>query len=399
MTTPAAYAVPQSQMGVAIETTRFTPVPPAFWLPYKNPKYKPDLTLINDESLQGSMVQIYNTVPGLRYDAHGWDSYPYLDTFPVLIRALLGSADTLTAAPANTTLAASAAAGATSVSSAASCAAGTWIVIGSGSTQETHQVQAVSGAGPFTLTLQQGGVGYPLVYAQSNGAAVTGLTGHKFSLLNNAGTGNQPPSVTLSDYDGEEWRQLAGAQLDKLTIKGLANGLLDYNCTWFANAATTPSTPTASFSSAQAVPGWTALITVGTTQIQYWVDWQLDLARGVKPIPALTGSQAYFMYFAGPLQATMKITVIEQSGAPELAQYLAATQQVFDITLYDKKSGYALDIHSTKAQFKTGELQRGSNPWVESVLDVQLLPTATDATAGGVSPLAMTVANAQTTTF
>src|SRR5690348_2267873 len=106
-----AFATAQTQVGLGIETTKGTPATTPLWLPVKAPKYAPKLTMITDDTLQGSMVETYDMVPGLRYDSHGWDSYPQLDTFPVLIRALLGSSDTLSAAPTSTTLAAIATAG------------------------------------------------------------------------------------------------------------------------------------------------------------------------------------------------------------------------------------------------------------------------------------------------
>lgn len=392
MSTPTytAYATPQTEVGLAIEQTPGTPVTPAFWVPVKAPKYKPDLTLIADNTLQGSMVENYDMIAGLRYDSHGWDSFPYLDSFPVLVRAELGSSDTIVTAPTATTLSAAASAGATTVTVATTVAKGSWIVIGSGSTLETHQVTSVS---TDTLTLNS-----PLIYAQASGATVTGLTQHQFSLLNNAGSGNQPPTVTITDYDGEEWRQLSRSQLDKLTIKGTADGLLDYTCSWFANAATTPTTPTPSYTTARAVPGWSSVVTLGGTQVTDFVDWEIDFGRGVKPIPAFTGTQEYFMYFAGPLTATAKITVIEQSGAPELTDYLSATKQSFDISVFDRSTGDAMDIHCTDAIFTTGDLDR-SKEWVQATLDVQFLPSAADAQAGGVSPVLVTVANAQTTTY
>lgn len=392
--TRTAYATAQTQIGLAIETTRGTAAPPDFWVPVKAPKYKPELTLIEDDTLQGSMVSTYDLVPGLRYDSHGWDSYPYLDSFPVLVRAELGSSDTMTTAPTSTTLASAATAGATSIDTSASIAADSWIVIGSGATLETHQTTGVTGStAPFTVALAT-----VLVYAQASGTTVTGLTGHTFSLLNNAGAGDQPPSVTVTDFDGEEWRQLTAAQLDKLTIKGTATGLVDYTCTWFANASVTPTAPTPAYTSTRAVPGWTSAITLGSGQVVDFVDWEIDLARGVKPIPAFTGSQEYYLYFAGPMVATAKITVVEQSGAPELTEYLAATKQALDITVFDQATGDAMDLHCSNAVFKTGDLDR-SKEWVEASLTADLLPSATDATAGGVSPIKITVANGQSTTY
>lgn len=389
-----AYAVAQSQVSLGLEAVRGTAAASPSWVPVKGPKYKPELTLITDDTLQGSMVETYGFVPGLRYDSHGWDSFPYLDSFPIFAKAELGSPDTLTTAPTSTTLAAAATAGATTISATATIAAGSWIAIGSGVTMETHLTTAVTGTGPYSVTLK-----YPLANAQASGATVTGLTGHTFSLLNNAGSsGDQPLSCTITDFDGEEWRQLTGAQLDKLTIKGNATGRVDYTCSWFANPSTTPSAPTPSYTTTQALPGWTLVAAIGGTQIKHMIDWEIDMARGVKPIPALTGTEEYFLYFADVLKATGKMTVVEQSGAPELTQYLSGSTEVIDLTVFDVKSGYAMEIRGSQAQFTTGELVRGKE-YVEATLDFEFVGNATDATAGGVSPLQITVANATTAAY
>jgi hypothetical protein len=346
------------------------------------------------------MVKIYDLVQGLRHDTHQWEGFPYGDAFPLLPMAALGSPDTLVTAPTSTTLSAPAVVGATTISTVATIAAGSWIVIDSGVGKiETHQTQAVSGAGPFIVTLVQGGLGYPLQFAHASAAAVTGLTGHKLSLLNNAGSGNQPPSMTLTDYDGEEWRQWTAAQLNKLTMKGTAANMVDYTVDFLANAFTTPSAPTASFTTNPPPPSWATMISVGGTQVLYYTDWSLDFVRNVKPIPALTGTQQYFLLFADALEATAKVSILTQAGQPEIAQFIAGTQQTFDITFYDLKSGWSQQIHSSKAQFKTATRNIGSKAWVEVELEVQFLPTTTDATAGGVSPLQMISANAITTAY
>jgi hypothetical protein len=296
----------------------------------------------------------------------------------------------MTAAPAATTLAAAAVAGASTVSCTASVAAGSYIAIGSGATIETHLTSAVSGSGPYSVTLV-----YPLVNAQSSGAAVTGLTKHQWSLLNNSpSTGNMPLSCTISDFDGEEWRQFTAAQLDKLTIKGNATGFVTYTCDWFANPFTNPAPPSYSPSSVTAPPGWTATFAIGGTQIRYVEDWEIDLGRQVEAVPAVTGGPTYFEYMVNAITALGKLTVIEQSGAPELAKYLAGTQTSLDITLFDLQTGYALNLHSSNCKFKTGEIVRGKKGEVKAQFDLQLLPSATDALAGGKSPLIATVANA-----
>lgn len=391
-----AYNVAQTQIGLGLEAVRGTAAASLLWMGVKSPKYKPDRSTLPDETLQGSMVEVYDLIPGPRYDSHGWDGYPYLDSFPIYLAALLGSSDTKTTAPSSTTLAALAAAGATTVSCTATIASGSWIVLDTGAIQETHLTTAVSGSGPFTVTLA-----VPLSFGHASSSTVTGLTKHQWSLLNNsASTGNEPGSCTIDDFDGEEWRQLTACQLDKLTIKGNASGLIEYTVSWLGNPSITPSTPTASYSTTtHAIPGWTTATIIGASQLGYVEEWEFDFSRGVKPVPGITGTQNYFEYQANALQASGKMTVIEQSGAPELTAYLAGTKEIFDFTFYDYYSGYACNLHSTKAQFKTGSLERGATGEVKAQLDFQCLPTSTDALAGGVSPVIATVANATTTTY
>lgn len=393
----SAYAVAQTQMGLAIETTKGTPMAaPTYMIPVKSPKYKPDQTEIPDETLQGSMVQVYDLIPGLRYDSHGWDGFPYLDSFPIFAACELGSTDGFTAAPTSTTLSAAAAAGATSITTVGTVAQGDYVVVGTGPTLETHLVTAVAGsATPYTLTLA-----YPLIYAQASGAAVTGLNKHVFSLLNSASNpGNQPPSVTLWDYDGEQWRQLSAAQLDELNIKGNATGLVDYTTTWFANPALTNVTaPSLSYTDVPTPAPWTFTAQINGTQVGTIVDWEVDLKRGVKPIPALTGTQEYFEYFANFLEATAKLTFVEQSSSPYLTDYLNSSKLSFDFNIFDLSTGDLMNIHCSNAKYKTGDLDR-SKEYVEVTTEVQFLPSAADATAGGKSPIKITIANGVTSAY
>ena len=389
----AAYAVAQSQMGLAIESVKGTAVAPVYWIPYRAPKYTPTRMFLPDETLQGSMVTVYGLTPGMRYDAHGWDSYPYLDTFPIMVCAELGSSDTVTAAPASTTLSTSAAAGATTIVTAGSIATGSFITLGSASlgTLESHYTTNVTGS--YTITLAS-----PLAYAHTSGAAVTGLTKHSFSLLNNAGTGNQPPSLTLTDYDGEEWRQLTASQMDKLSIKGNATALVDYTTDFYCNPSITPSPPNASYSTVTPVPSWTTALVISGTAYTDVEEWSVDMSRGTKPIPAVTGTLEYFEYFAGPLTVGGKTTVVETSGAAELTQYQNGTDNTFDFYVNDVTTGDIMRIHSSSVIYKTGELVR-SKEWVEAELSFDFLPTATDAQAGGVSPILIQFGNSQTAAY
>src|SRR5208282_5928168 len=91
----SVYPTAQTTVGISLEAVVGTPYAggPTHILPVKAPKYKPDLMLIPDDTLQGSMVPTYDLVTGLRYDGHGWNAPPYLDSFPNLIACEFGSAD------------------------------------------------------------------------------------------------------------------------------------------------------------------------------------------------------------------------------------------------------------------------------------------------------------------
>ena len=465
-----AYPVADTQLGLAIETTRGTAVAPTKWFPVKSPKYKPNLSLIPDQTLQGSMVMTYDLVTGIRYDGHGWTAPPYLDSFPILLAAEFGSRDTVIAAATGTiTTSAAYAAGISAVTfvGATGLAAGQYVVFGSAAagTLEAHKLVSGSGLGPWTLAS-------PLINAVASGASVTCLNTHQFSLLNNQyGSGNQPPSVTITDFTGEEWKQITAAQLDELTIKGNGTSLVEYTCTWFGNPAvsyptvngvataasgttitvsttatyglssivagytaagfgisgtwtvtgvaagvitmtagtgtpvvgqtytfsppfTTEGTPV--FSGIQTPAPWSFYSLIGGTYTPTVMDWEFNFKRGVKPIPALTGQQQYFTYFAGPLQASGKLTFIEQAGSPELTAFLNAVRQSLDFTLFDQKTGTVLNIHGSNGQFKTGEIDR-SKEYVTVPVEFDLLPSSTDALAGGVSPCIVSVANASGT--
>jgi hypothetical protein len=387
--TGIAYPTSLTEIGLAIETTKGTlEDAPSYMFPVLAPAYKPDQAYIMDETLQGNMAQVQDAIQGMRYDGHGWSSYPYLDGFPILVCAELGSQDTVGTKPTSTTLSSSADAGATSIDTAGSIGAGKWFSIGTYPTLETHRALSVTGS--YTVTLDP--VTGPLIFNQPSDAPVVGLTSHAFSLLNNANQG-QPNSCSMWDYNGEEWRTFSACQLDELTIKGNSSGLVEYTTTWFMNAATeNAEAPDVSYTTTETALPWSFDAYFDDAQCQTVQTWEFNFKRGVKPIPALTGTQAYLEYFAGPLMATGKLTFVEQSGSPYLNDYLNGVKQAYDFTIFDPE-GNAMNIHTSSGLFTTGALPRTAGEWVNVDVDIQLLPTTTDATAGSKSPVKITVAN------
>lgn len=84
----------QSYLNLGTETTRGTSVAPIATLPLTDPAWEPDLKWLADMGLRGSPVTDYDAVPGVRSDKFSGKTGVYVDTFPYLLRGILGSTDT-----------------------------------------------------------------------------------------------------------------------------------------------------------------------------------------------------------------------------------------------------------------------------------------------------------------
>jgi len=93
-----AFLTANSYLGMVIETTEGT-LPTsgtAYWLPVTSPQITPNQMFLRDEALRGSPTTVYDQVQGVRHDEFEFKSYLFADTFPVLVRSILGGSDTKT---------------------------------------------------------------------------------------------------------------------------------------------------------------------------------------------------------------------------------------------------------------------------------------------------------------
>ena len=90
-----AYLTANSYWGCAVETTYGTPASVSTFTPIDSPKISPTLTWLHDTAFRGSPVMNYDEVPGVRHDTFDGKTYMYSDVYPNLIRAALGSSDTV----------------------------------------------------------------------------------------------------------------------------------------------------------------------------------------------------------------------------------------------------------------------------------------------------------------
>ena len=94
----AAYLVANSYLGIMPEATRGvlntggTPV----YVPVTAPQVTPMQTFLRDEALRGSPVALYDEVQGVRHDEYDAKIYLFADTFPYLVKSILGGTDSVT---------------------------------------------------------------------------------------------------------------------------------------------------------------------------------------------------------------------------------------------------------------------------------------------------------------
>ncbi len=92
------YPVARSQFQLGKETIPGTAVPPTVAVPAKSMLWTPNITEMYDDTLQGSMVDVYSQVAGQRHDSYDYSTNLYLDSVGHLLEALLGGADVVTGA-------------------------------------------------------------------------------------------------------------------------------------------------------------------------------------------------------------------------------------------------------------------------------------------------------------
>lgn len=228
----------------------------------------------------------------------------------------------------------------------------------------------------------------------------TGPYSHVLSLLNNSpATANQPPSYTFFDYDGYQVRQLPGAQVDDITVKFTATGLVELTVKVLAFPMVNLGTvPTTAFSTVQAQPAWDCAVSLNSVVSTAVVDGELSFKRGSKPVHVL-GQQGPYKIQVGPLETGGKLTVLN-SNDTELGFYINNTSFPASMVFTPPASTantWTLDLSTCKS--KNAAQERGSDELIVTSFDLVPLPNSNDATAGGVSPVKSTHVTAQATTY
>jgi len=208
-----------------------------------------------------------------------------------------------------------------------------------------------------------------------------------FSLLN-SGQG-QPPSYTLTDYNGNNARAFAGCRFSDLAVKYTAAGLVTYTAKAVGRSFAVGATPTPSFPAYPALPSWRATVSLAGSTAALVTDVEVDLKRTVQAVAGLGGSQAPVAVYAdADLECTGSLTVVYDTtqGETVYSNYLNGTKVILVVDLTNGTR--ELKFTMSQTQIDDATLNRGSGKYAELACKFTAQANTTDVgTSGGYSPV------------
>jgi len=365
-----------STIGLAKETVVNTYLVPTVWIPVTKMDFEDVYTEIKDESYRANDTLMQGLYQGVVHGEWTIDLLGYPDLLGHFLRGMIGP-DTVTAG-VSTTLSSAAAQNATTISTAASIAPNTYINIDTGVSQEYALVTAVSGVGPYTLTVTTvQGQTVGLTKSHLSAAAVVGTTSHLFK-QSTATSSKATYSFTV--YDTTQWLSYSGAVMDdlqfKIDPKGAVSLVTKYKS--FPGVAAASGTPT--FTSLDPILGWEWNMTNAGAASTRGLTYDLTAKRTADPIHSSDGVQAPREIFQGALDVTATYKAIFENQT-DLNLYLAYTQQPVTATLQAPvaKGGSALTLTMSKTGFHKGK--RDWTNYVEATFSLQGIYNTTDGGA------------------
>lgn len=409
--TPITWAPSKQFVGCANEAIQGTGVAMTFTQLLDSFKPKDVPAFEDDKAWRGSMAtDAFNIIAGTKKSTLSLGGPVFIDGLGFWLRNILGDlsvAGTPTGS-GSTTLSASAAVGATSISTTATIPASTILQIGTGATAQCVTTGTPTGSGPYTIPITTPSTG--LVYAQTSSTAVVPVTGpyqYAFSLLNTPGGTCQPISHTLTHYLGPTAtsgaRQYPGACLSALSFMVKPESAL-FTYTTDATAypsVTLGSTPTPNATTIKPVAAWQTTVGIGGpatggTLVVTTGDAQFDIKRELGVYYTAQGVQTPYIIQRGGLTASGKISFPAVPDESALLYMLNNTQPQLQYIISNGLSGtnlLSVQIDVQTAAFETSEPNTSKTAVGYDTTFKAVLNTTNAGGSGGSSPIKVTLTN------
>lgn len=377
-----------ASLGIALESTPGTYVAPTDFIPFTKADFEDVYAEIKDESYRANDTTLQGVYQGVVEADWSIDLMCYPDLAGIFLRGIIGP-DTVTAG-VSTTLAAASTAGATSLSSTASVAANSYIQIDTGTNLEYAKVTAVSGAGPYNLTVTGAGTSGGLLYPHASSAAVVSQTTHTFK-PNPTGA---KATYSLTVYDTTETLSYSDVVFSDVAIKIDPKNAVTFTTKAKAFPYVIQSAQTPTFPQPQPLLGWQWNMSNAGASSTRGESFDLTLKRTIDVIHSSDGVQAPREIFQGTIDADGTYKAIYENN-DDLNLYLQYSQQPTVATLQQPASagGASLALTMSKSGWIKGKRDWGSH-YVKADFSLVGVYNSTD---GG--PVSAVLKNYRTTSY
>jgi hypothetical protein len=366
-----SYLSRLAKLGIVKETVPNTYQVPGTSVPFTKATFEDVTAALKDESIRSNDAVLQGLYGGPQNSTWDIETNLYPDLAGHFFRAILGP-DTVTAAT-STTMAAPSTIGATTISTTASIAANTVIQIDTSTNIEYAKVTAVSGTGPYTLTLAT-----PLTIAHSSSAPVSTQTTHTFAQNRTASTVWPTYSITVDDLT--DVRGYAGCVASELQVKIDPKGIVTFSPKFMGFPSATVSTFTPAYTSVQPLLGWQWTMSNAGGASTRGLTFDVTLKRATEAIQSSDGTQTPREIFPGALEADGTYKAIYESNT-DLNLFLQYTQTPTTATLTQPVSatlpGMSLAITMSKSGYHKGTVDLGQT-YVQADFDLSAIYNTTD---------------------
>ena len=360
-----------AKLGIAKESTPNTYTVPTTALPFTKATFEDVTDPLRDESIRTNDVVLQGLYAGTQESTWDIETNLYPDRAGHFLRGMIGP-DTVTAAT-STTLAAASSISATTISTTATIAANTVIQIDTALNVEYAKVTAVSGTGPYTLTLAS-----PLTIAHASSAAVVTQTTHTFTQNRTASTVWPTYSITVDDLT--DVRGYAGCVMSELQIKIDPKGIVTFNPKYSGFPSTTVATFTPAYTNVQPLLGWQWTMQNAGGSSTRGLTFDITLKRAVEVINSSDGTQAPREIFPGAMESDGSYKAIYENNT-DLNLFMQYTQTATTATLTQPVSavvpGMSLAVTMNKSGYSKGTVDLGQT-YVQADFDMSGIYNTTD---------------------
>lgn len=230
--------------------------------------------------------------------------------------------------------------------------------------------------------------------------AVTGTTApytHTSGVINNT-TGSQPPSLTLSYFDGGHGWQLPWSMLNKVDIAMAIDAAVEATMSAICLPAASASLSGNTYNTEHIIPSWDTAITLGTIVSTAVESFDCSIERlNSEPIHT-AGQQNAHANYLGPIRVTGKMMFVYDNNdgiAPNvLTEALERLQQLLSVVFTDPVTSHSITLQMTTAQLED-PVVTAKKSWLEIETGFRAIGNSTDAVNGGTSPIKCITSNAQ----